>query len=140
MKISLLFLILVVAGVRSHAQSSSSDAQVKSAIMAFANATANQNVDRLEKLLDANFRVTMNRMFGSSEVLVMDRASYLGKIESKEFGGEEREVTVHELDINGNLAMAKVQFAGKMTFTSYLLFAQGADGQWRLISDLPAVG
>ncbi|MEQ9301729.1 MAG: nuclear transport factor 2 family protein [Cyclobacteriaceae bacterium] len=140
MKISLLFLILAVAGVKSHAQSSSSDTQVKSAIMAFADATANQDVDQLEKLLDTSFRVTMNRMFGSSGVLIMDRTSYLGKIKAKEFGGETREVTIHELDINGNLAMAKVKFAGEMTFTSYLLFAQGVDGQWRLVSDLPAMG
>lgn len=140
MKISLLILILAISVVKSHAQSSSSDAQVKSAIMAFADATANQDVDRLERLLDTNFRVTMNRMFGSSEVLVMDRTSYLGKIKSKEFGGETREVTIHQLDINGNLAMAKVKFTGEMTFTSYLLFAQGVDGEWRLVSDLPAVG
>jgi ketosteroid isomerase-like protein len=140
MKISLLFLILAVAGIKAHAQSSTADAQVKSAIMSFADATANQDVSGLEKLLDANFRVTMNRMFGSSEVLVMDRTSYLGKIKAKAFGGEVREVTIHDLDINGNLAMAKVQFAGKMTFTSYLLFAQGVDGEWKLVSDLPAVG
>lgn len=140
MKISLLMLILAISVVKSHAQSSTSDAQVKSAITAFANATANQDVAELEKLLDTNFRVTMNRMFGSSEVLVMDRTSYLGKIKAKEFGGETREVTIHELDINGNLAMAKVKFTGEMIFTSYLLFAQGVDGKWRLVSDLPAIG
>ena len=138
MKISLLIIILGVYGINACAQSADTDTKVRSAIMAFAEATAKQDVPGLEGLLDANFRVTMNRMFGSTGVLIMDRTSYLAKISSKEFGGEIRDVTIHDIDINGNLAMAKVRFGGIMTLTSYLLFAQGIDGQWRLVSDLPS--
>ena len=135
------FLILILSSLSMVSIAQTKSDEVKNAIMDFASATEKQDDERLEKLLDSNFRVVMNQLFGSTTALVMDRQVYLAKIKAREFGGEPRDVTIEQLDVNGKQASAKVRFAGeKMTFVSYLLFIEDANGDWKLISDLPTVG
>jgi Putative lumazine-binding len=98
-------------------------------------------VKTLETVLDPGFRIVMNRMFGSTQVDIMDRQLYLSKISSGEFGGEMRASTIEQVNVNGNTATALVKLAGaKMTFTSTLVLVQDADGRWRIVSDVPVIG
>jgi hypothetical protein len=114
--------------------------EVKKTIMQFATAADYQDPIILEEVLDTNFRVVMNRLFGSEGVTIMPREVYLAKIKNKEFGGDKREVTISNVTINGNTANALVSFkGGKMTFVSTLLLVLTKEGKWRLVADLPNV-
>ncbi|NJM94210.1 MAG: nuclear transport factor 2 family protein [Cytophagales bacterium] len=66
--------------------------------------------------------------------------SVSGKIRSKEYGGDQRQVTIDQVVINGEVASAKVTFAGtKMTFVSIIGLVKDDQGRWKLISDMPVV-
>ena len=114
--------------------------EVKEVITKFITAADENNVADLEPLLDEHFRIVMNQLFGSTEVTIMHRGTYLKKIKAKEFGGDNRNLKINQVIMNGNTATAKVELVGsKMTFSSILNLVRGKDGIWRLISDTPSV-
>jgi ketosteroid isomerase-like protein len=125
--------------MQATAQSSESQA-IKKVIIAFAKAGDNNDATTLGKYLDTNYRVVMNRLFGSTEVSVMPREVYLDKIKSKEFGGDDRKLKIEDINVNGTNASTKVTFKGsKMTFVSIILLVKDGNGQWKLISEVPMV-
>jgi len=63
---------------------------VEKVIAAFSKAGDDNNAEKLATYLDDNYRIVMNRLFGSTEVSVMPKSVYLDKISSKEFGGDKR--------------------------------------------------
>ena len=113
---------------------------VKEVITAFSKAGDQNDSKKLATYLDDNYRIVMNRLFGSESVSVMDKSTYLGKIESKEYGGDKRELTIKNVTINGTTASAKVSFKGeKMTFVSIIVLIQDKEAKWKLVSDVPIV-
>lgn len=113
---------------------------VKVTIRNFSNAGDFNDAQTLEKYLDENYRVVMNQLFGSTEVVVMPREVYLEKIASKEFGGDSRDVKIENVLINGNTASAKVTFRGtKMTFVSIVTLVKHQNGEWKMLSDVPVI-
>jgi ketosteroid isomerase-like protein len=114
--------------------------QIQQTIMQFASAADSQDPAVMERILDPNFQVIMNRLFGSETVTVMNKTTYVAKIRNKEFGGDKREVTIGSISVNGTTAYAVVTFKGsKMTFVSTLLLVQNAGGEWKLVTDLPNI-
>lgn len=119
---------------------SSEEAAIQETIIAFAKAGDNNDVDKLDTYLDENYRVVMNRLFGSTEVAVMPKSVYLEKIRNKEFGGDNRQVEIQSITQNGTTANAKVSLVGtQMTFVSLLTLIKDEEGQWKLISDVPVI-
>lgn len=113
---------------------------IKEVITAFSNAGDNNDSKKLATYLDDNYRIVMNRLFASESVSIMDKSTYLGKIESKEYGGDKRELTIENVIVNGTTASTKVSFKGeKTTFVSIILLIQNKEGKWKLISDAPIV-
>lgn len=113
---------------------------ISDVILAFAKAGDGHDIATLERCLDSNYAVVMNRLFGSSDISIMYREVYLEKIRSKEFGGDKREVSIENVTINGNNASAKVIMKGsKMTFVSILVLVKNANGTWQIIYDLPSI-
>ena len=111
---------------------------IEKTITAFSKAGDTNNSLELAKYLDDNYRIVMNRLFGSKEVSVMSKSLYLEKIETKEFGGDTRELIISNVVVNGSTASAKVVFKGKKaTFVSLMTLIQNEDGTWKLISDVP---
>ncbi len=114
--------------------------KVKNVITAFAKAADTNDADQLSTYLDKNFRVVMNRLFGSTEVSILTKEVYVEKIRSKEYGGDKRTVTIENVVINGNTSSAQVTFKGeKMTFVSLITLVQNEAGDWKLVSDMPIV-
>jgi len=114
--------------------------KIEQTIHAFSKAGDSQDAVRLDALLDDNYRIVMNRLFGSPDVSVMPKSVYLDKIKAKEFGGDKREVTIDDIIVNNTIATAKATFKGeKMTFISNLQLIQNAAGDWKLVSDIPFV-
>lgn len=131
-------LMLLVSGV--FAQTSSEEKEVKKVIEQFFAAGDKQDASKLDVLLDGNYRVVMNQLFGSTDVMTMGKEAYLGKIRAKEFGGDTRKIEVHSIQVTGKLATADVSSKGeKMQMRSFLSLVQDAEGAWKLIEDMPTV-
>ena len=137
------FMLIGILGlmVTANIYAQKSDVQlIEETVFEFAKAGDNQDVKAFEKILDVNYRVVMNRLFGGDKVAVLPRSVYLDKIKNKEFGGDKREVTIHNITINGTTANVKVTLKGeKMIFTSLLTLAKNGVGEWLLISDVPVL-
>ncbi len=113
---------------------------VKMALKKFAHSGDVQDAATLDQLLDDNFRIVMNQLFGSKEVIVMSKEVYLEKIKNKEFGGDKRKVHIEDLKIVGKSAQAKVTLKGsKATFISLIQLVMNSQGEWKLVSDVPTV-
>lgn len=113
---------------------------VKKIITAFALAGDRNDAVLLNKQLHDNYRIVMNQLFGSKELAIMDKPTYLEKIRSKEFGGDTRKLIFEKIIINGNTAVAKVIMKGeKSTFHSIISLVKNANNKWKLISDTPVI-
>jgi ketosteroid isomerase-like protein len=140
MKTNLLTLALSLAPLLLAAQTVDEKKKVEEAIITFGKSADAQDVKALDLVLDKNFRVLMNQMFGNTETVAMYKEMYLDKIGKKEFGGEKREVKIEQVIINGKNASAIVTFKGsKMTFVSLLQLSQDANGKWKIVNDAPTV-
>lgn len=132
-------LLCIFFSICVHGQSSD-EKQIHQTIAAFSKAGDQHMVSKLDELLDDNYRVVMNRLFGSKEVSVIPKSVYLDKIGTKEWGGDKRKVTVENLSINGTTAFAKVTLNGnKATFISLMSLVKNENGVWKLISDIPSI-
>lgn len=131
----------ILIPMATNAQSEISNyAQIETTIRGFLAAGDKNDAKDLQRFLDDNYRVVMNQLFGSSDVMVVSKDLYVSKIESKEWGGDTRVVTIENIQVNGKTASAKVTQVGtKATFISTMVLIQHADGNWKLISDTPIV-
>ena len=135
----LIGLIVLFANAPVQAQSTD-EKEIKDTVLAFAKAGDQNDVQTLEQHLDSNYRVVMNRLFGSSEVAIVPRSVYLEKIKSKEWGGDQRQVSFKNIIVNENVATAKVVLKGKKaTFVSLMDLIKTEKGSWKLISDTPII-
>ena len=131
--------IVLFFTISCNAQSSDQEA-IKETIMTFSKAGDVNDPDKLATCLDENYRVVMNRLFGSTEVAIMTKDVYLEKIRTKEYGGDTRTVKIGPITLNGTTASTKVSFEGtKMTFVSILTLVRDGDNQWKIIGDLPVL-
>jgi len=111
---------------------------IKNVITEFAKAMDDSDPIKLSTYLDDNYRIIMNRIFGKDEVVIMPKMAFLQKIETKEFGGDQRVVTFFDITINKTIASVKVNFEGKKAnFTSIITLIKDLEGNWKLIGDTP---
>lgn len=140
MKKSILVMIVSMIGFSATSQTEAETA-IEHVIVGFAKAADQNDAEKLDTYLDSNYRIVMNRLFGSSEVTITPRDVYLEKIKSKEWGGDEREIKIHSITVNGETASAHVSLIGKKaTFISIFTLVKNADNKWKLISDTPIIG
>jgi hypothetical protein len=134
-----LFAMLSCLTLSLFAQSQTEQA-VKSAVEQFSSAADQSDASRLDKLLHPEFRIAMNRMFGSEELVLMPKALYLEKIRSQEFGGQPRTLVITDVQVMGTTASVSAVFKGSaMNFHSYLTLVQDATGRWQIVQDVPVV-
>ena len=132
-----IFALFMTAGCNAQ---SSDEKAITETIIGFSKAGDKNDADKLATHLDDNYRIVMNRLFGSSEVSVMTKDIYLEKIRTKEYGGDNRKVEIESIVLNGSTASAKVSFVGsKMTFVSILILIKDGNNEWKLVSDVPVV-
>ncbi|MEO0895682.1 MAG: nuclear transport factor 2 family protein [Bacteroidota bacterium] len=113
---------------------------IKQTIKTFAGAADAYDTDAIDTCTDDHYRIVMNRLFGSKGVGIVDKATYLKKIESKEWGGDKRSLSFENITVNGASASAKVTLKGeKATFVSTFTLIKDGDGVWKLVEDVPTV-
>lgn len=132
-------MVCLVMMTTLHAQTSKEDMKaIKETITAFAKAGDSNDTNSLDQYLDDNFRIVMNQLFGSKDVMLIDKAGYMAKIGSKEWGGDSRELEFENITVNNTSASAKVIMKGsKSTFSSLITLIKNSDGKWKLVSDVP---
>jgi hypothetical protein len=133
--------LLIITTSTIMAQPKNEEMNAKQTIVNFAHAADLQDDEALELLLDDNFRLVLNQMFGNKGIAVVTKQDYLAKMKAKEFGGDKREVTILNLTVSGNNAGAQAIFKGsKFTIVTFLQLIKTSKGEWKLINDLPALG
>ncbi len=134
---TLLVALMTLTAIHTNAQTPAMK-EVKQTVQKFMKAGDQNDSKTMEGLLDSNYRVVMNQLFGSEEVSILPRDVYLQKISSKEFGGDSRKITFKEVIINGNNAVVNVESIGeKSTMTSIIVLIKDVDNSWKLVSDTP---
>lgn len=114
--------------------------QIREVVTNFAAYGDQQNADAMDALLDPGYRAVLNRLFGSKEVNFLDKATYLQMLRDKKLGGDQRQVTIHSVDITNNNAVVKAEFIGqKMTLITFMLLTKTEAGEWKIVVDMPAV-
>lgn len=136
MKNTILMLAIVLSGTFASAQKE----EIREVINTFAKAGDKNDADKLAACLDDNYRVVMNRLFGSNEVMIMPKDAFVEKIRSKEFGGDDRDVTISDIVVSGTTASAKVRYKGKkMTSVSLVTLIQNPSGDWKMVNETPII-
>jgi Putative lumazine-binding len=133
------FLILITIIMTSVSTMAQSDKVViEQTVNQFAKAGDAPDVTQLKILLHDDFRIAMNRLFGSEKVDFLTKPAYLKMMEDGKLGGDSRTVKILSVDVTENNAAVKVSLKGKaLTFQSYYHLVKNGTGQWQLINDLP---
>ena len=132
-------LALMVSG-KLNAQNKSDEKKVKSAIETFSQSADQQDVSKMDNILHAEYRTVANRLFGGTDVSVMDKPTYLSMLEEKKIGGDKRDVEIVSVNIVDNNASVVAKFNGKvLKFTSYLHLVKDDKGTWQIINDMPYI-
>ncbi|WP_010182086.1 nuclear transport factor 2 family protein [Aquimarina agarilytica] len=140
-KIVLTTILLAILGLSSSYSQTANDAEaIKSVITAFAKAGDSNDSAALTNYIADDFRIVMNRQFGSNKVSIVPKSVYLKKIKTKEWGGDHRVLTFQDIIVNGISATAKVVSKGKKsTFNSIFVLIKDKKGTWKIISDVPVI-
>lgn len=139
-QISIILLFTLLTVTTTMAQNKKEETNITETITKFVNAADQQNEKELENLLDNNFRLSLNQMFGNIGLLFIDKQTYLNKIKAKEFGGDKRQIKLEQIVIVNNNASVKATFAGtKMTVVTLLQLVKINTGEWKILNDLPAI-
>ncbi len=133
-----LILIVTILFSNMKAQVNTTETQIKTTIINFVMAADQQDDIALASLLDDDFRLALNQMFGNAGLVLIDKKTYLAKIKAKEFGGDQRKVEFESVFIHNNTSTVIAKFTGqKMTILTALQLIKSNDGIWKLLNDLP---
>lgn len=132
--------LFLLASFTCQAQQATDLAQIQAVVREFSAAGDQQNTARLDKILHPQYRAIVNRLFGSPDLSLMDKALYLQLMSDKKIGGDTREVFLLQTDISGTTASVKAIFLGKiLRFTTFISLVKLPDGTWQIIADMPEI-
>jgi hypothetical protein len=133
-------LLITMTQIMGCAQSSEDLTKISEAVNTFAMAADQQNADRLDKILHPQYRAVVHRLFGGTDVSLMDKALYLQLIRDKKIGGDKRTVHLIDVDVVNNIATVKALFQGKeLKFTTFVSLLKLPDGTWQIVGDMPNI-
>lgn len=131
---------LLLGTLAAQAQETTDLAKIELAVRTFSSGADQQDVGRLDKILHPQYRAVVNRLFGSTDLSLMDKSLYLQLVQDKKIGGDTREVYLLQTEINGNVACVKAILEGKvLRFTTFISLVKLPDGTWQIISDMPEI-
>ncbi len=136
---SLILLLMTFASFAANNNSSNDEQAVKQSIESFVKGVDNRNVDAIQKVIssDASF-VTVNTLTNKNEEYSHD--ALVNQIQSGKMGGWVRNVTVSSVDVNANIAMAKVEITdARLKRVSYISLVKDGSG-WKIVSEVSTLG
>ncbi len=140
MKTIVVMLSLLFTGSALPDQPGSDLDKISDAIHLFVKGADQRDLKKIESVLHPQFRAVVNRLFGSADVTVMNRALYLDLLKQEKIGGDDRTIKIKSIDLEGNNAVVKATFLGKETrFDTYIQLVKDTEGKWWLVSDMPSI-
>lgn len=134
------FSCLMLGATLAPAQNTDDLAKVENAVRLFSSAGDRQDALQLDQLLHPQYHAVLNRLFGKTDVSLMDKATYLQLIRDKKVGGDARDVTILHIEMGNNVAVAKAIFKGKaLKFSTFISLVKLESGDWQIIGDMPEV-
>ena len=119
----------------SFGQSKSEEKAVSKAVKTFTAAGDSQDVEALKSITHSSYRLVWNS--GKGDPFIADKAAFLGQFEKKEWGGDQRKVTVESVQIfDGINAVAKVVSDGEKAQMRSLFSLIKEEGEWKIIGEL----
>jgi|GEM_PF-2661871 len=113
---------------------------VESCIHTFAKAADQQDLEGLQAILHSEYRTVLNKAFGSDEVTVLNKETYISMAKGGKIGGKPRDIKIISLDIQSEVARATVVLESKETrFTSFFSMIRDPKGNWLMVEDLPQI-
>ncbi|HEX2865587.1 MAG TPA: nuclear transport factor 2 family protein [Ignavibacteriales bacterium] len=107
--------------------------EVRQAVSSFVKATDTRNVSNLQELLapKASFS-TLNKINNSfTQVAAED---YINSVKAGKIGGWERNLTINSVDINDNLAMAKLELTDARLKQVEFVTLMKVNGSWKIVN------
>ncbi|NKB86989.1 MAG: hypothetical protein GKS06_02040 [Acidobacteria bacterium] len=125
---------LVVAIVASGAPQDDR-AAIESVLTDLAQGQDQQDVDRMLSSLHPDSAQFVQLPSG---LVTFDRDTQAAGVRAGQLGGDDREMTIHSVDITGNAAMAKLELVGRLTFVHYVGLMK-VEGRWQIMSVVTSV-
>lgn len=114
--------------------------EIIQAITDFVKGGDERNIEKLDKVLHKDFRITNNGYMGTPGVTIIDKQKYLSLIQDKTFGGVPREMTILLIDETQTIAMVKLKLvSAENIFYSFNSLVLDSEKEWKLIHNLAIV-
>lgn len=126
---------MMVASVLGQSSANTEKAAIEKAVKSYAKSGDMQDVAALKNSLHPQYRLVW--WGGQGEPFISDRASFLSKFESKEYGGDTRTVTISSVSVfDGINASVKAVMDGKAAEMRSFFSMIKVDGEWKIVGEL----
>jgi len=134
---NIIILSFVIALTGCSNQTPNTDSIAK-ALTAYVSAADDQNTEILQEILHPEYRALANRIFESDKLQVLSKELYLSLINDGTIGGDKRKIEIIETEVIGHNAFVRATLTGHdHIFNTFILLAQSANGDWKIVSDMP---
>ena len=111
------------------------DPEIAKAVKSYSELGDQQDVEGLKNILHDQHRLVWHD--GTKEPFVANKEMYIAKIASKEWGGDQRDVSIESVEsFDGVNATVKAVMDGKVAQMRSLFSLIKVDGQWRIVGEL----
>lgn len=107
--------------------------EVKQAVTSYEKAIDTKNVSNLQQLLATNASITtLNKI--NNNFAQYAASDYISSVKSGKIGGWERNLTINSVDVNENLAIAKVELTdARLKQVEYVTLMK-VNGSWKIVN------
>lgn len=135
----IIFSVIILTTTMVQAQISDKES-ITNLVNQFAEGADNRDTVLLDQVLDTHFRAAVNRAFGSTQLQVIDKSTYLNLIKEKKLGGDKRSVSIQNIMVHESTATAEVIMEGsKLNFITFISLIKNEDQTWKIIQDMPVI-
>ena len=109
--------------------------EITKVVTSYSKAGDNQDVNVLKTVLHEQHRLVWHD--GAKAPFLLDKKGYISKIESKEWGGDQRKVKIEFIEsFDGVNATVKVTLDGQKSQMRSIFSLIKVEGQWKIIEEL----
>lgn len=109
--------------------------EIKKTVINYASAGDKQDVSALQMLLHDQHRLVWHD--GTKAPFILDKSGYIAKMESKEWGGDQRKVSIEAVEqFDGINATVKAVLDGKAAQMRSIFSLIKVDGEWKIVEEL----
>jgi len=136
----LFFLIMSFTCLYNSNPALSDITEITQAVHDFVKSADDRNLKNMDNILHDDYRAITNQLFGGKEIQCTDKSSYLDLLKNEIIGGDQREIKILSVDLEGQNAVVKAKFTGKeLIFITFIQLVKNNKNQWKIISDLPII-